>query len=410
MPDGVRPAPAGDRGPRGRRVSDTTRCLRVTVENDRWRALLNGPLGMMQTLALVVAVQHFHADANAKAALAGAGSVGHLAAPLVLVALSAWAVGAARAQAWLLAGSGAGLALAALTDGLGGFIAGVAAAVMLNNASLPCVTSYWSQNAGAGRTGRWFGGAVRWEVAGTIASTLAAAWWMGDDAGRYRPVLLACAAALAAAAWFSARIPSGPLRASGRNPLRALAWLWRDPAFGWVVLAWSVMGFANLMCAPLRTEYLANPAHGLGYAPRTIALMLALPMLVRMLALPWWGRMFDRAPFTRMRALVNLAFVAAMACFFTPWLASQLLGILLFGIAFAGGDIAWNLWVYRIAPVERVNDYQAVHISLAGLRGLLAPLAAFHLIAALPLIAVVWLGVGLILLSTLMLTRRRSLP
>lgn len=391
-------------------MSDTTRCLRVTVENDRWRALLNGPIGMLQTLCLVVAVQHFHAGANAKAVLAGAGSLGHLAAPLMLVVLSAWAVGAARAQAWLLALASAGLVLAALAEGLAGFTAGVAAAVMLNNASLPCVTAYWSENAGAGRTGRWFGGTVRWEVAGSIAATLAAAWWMGDDAGRYRPVLLAAAAALLAAAVFSARIPSGPLRGHGRNPLRPLVWLWRDRAFGWVVLAWTVMGFANLMCGPLRTEYLANPAHGLAYSPRRIALILALPLLVRMLALPWWGRRFDRAPFRRVRAQVNLAFVVAMACFFTPWLATQLLGALLFGIAFAGGDIAWNLWVYRIAPAERVHDYQAVHVSLAGLRGLLAPLAAFHLVGAMPLPAVVWLGVGMILLSTLMLAYRRAAP
>jgi hypothetical protein len=49
------------------------------------------------------------------------------------------------------------------------------------------------------------------------------------------------------------------------------------------------------------------------------------------------------------------------------------------GVAGAGGAIAWNLGHLDYAPAHRTTEYMGVHVTLNGLRGLLAPLAAVRI-------------------------------
>ena len=44
------------------------------------------------------------------------------------------------------------------------------------------------------------------------------------------------------------------------------------------------------------------------------------------------------------------------------------------GIAIGGGMLGWNLGHNDFAPEERAADYLGLHVSLTGLRGLIAPL------------------------------------
>ena len=76
---------------------------------------------------------------------------------------------------------------------------------------------------------------------------------------------------------------------------------------------------------------------------------------------------------------------------------------ILFGISNAGADVAWSLWVTKFAPPERVADYMSVHTFFTGVRGVLAPLAAFFLIASLPLSYAGWICAGLIAVGTALL-------
>jgi hypothetical protein len=57
-----------------------------------------------------------------------------------------------------------------------------------------------------------------------------------------------------------------------------------------------------------------------------------------------------------------------------------MLAAITFGIATAGGDLAWTLWVTKVAPPARVADYMSVHTFFTGLRGLAAPLVGFALV------------------------------
>jgi MFS family permease len=80
-----------------------------------------------------------------------------------------------------------------------------------------------------------------------------------------------------------------------------------------------------------------------------------------------------------------------------------IIGAIIYGISNAGGDVAWSLWVTKFAPPERVADYMSVHTFFTGLRGVIAPVVAFQLIAHYSVSAISWLGAIMIFVATLIL-------
>jgi MFS family permease len=73
---------------------------------------------------------------------------------------------------------------------------------------------------------------------------------------------------------------------------------------------------------------------------------------------------------------------------------------IVFGISVAGGDVAWSLWVTKIAPPRRVADYMSVHTFFTGVRGLFAPLLAFAIVARWSLTSTAWVAAALIVAAT----------
>ena len=170
------------------------------------------------------------------------------------------------------------------------------------------------------------------------------------------------------------------------------------------------LGFATLMMIPLRIEYLANPQHGVTLhgqmlSTAQIAMLVGvIPNLARLVLSPIWGVLFDRMNFFVLRITLNIGFALGAISFFVGgemiWLV---IAAVLFGISNAGADVAWSLWVTKFAPPERVADYMSVHTFFTGVRGVLAPLLAFYVVAGLPLHYVGWICAGLIAIGTSLL-------
>jgi hypothetical protein len=239
-----------------------------------------------------------------------------------------------------------------------------------------------------------------------------------EDITRFRWLLLCFGLAFGAAACCLARIPSqppsqAPLRLAGQSALGAtfvgalasLRHVQTDRTLRWMLVSWMLMGFANLMMLPLRVEYLANPRYGLMLNPQQIALYtLLIPALVRLVLSPVWGRLFDRMNFFVMRIVLNSGFALSILAFFTGASETELaLGAVVFGASAAGGEIAWNLWVTKFAPAERVAEYMSVHTFLTGVRGVIAPFVAFQLTQQLPISHVALICAGLIGLASVVL-------
>lgn len=375
--------------------------LRATVTGERLRAIGTGPVGALQSsLMLVVAVQHFHVSTAVASLLAASGSIGFLLAPAAVALVAGSRLPVARATAACFAFAACAFALVAAVPGPLAFVGGMSTGLIALGAAVPLGIALWRANVPDARRGRFFARAVQIEVATTFIASAAFAWWVGDQPGAYRVPAAVVAGGLVLAACAAWRIPSSALPRGRRNPLAALAWLWRDPSFGLINLSMTIMGLANFVVMPLRAIYLAD----LGHPPWAIVLIVtAIQAAVRVAFAPRWGRVFDRASFIPVRMAINACFVAAITLFFIPWLPAQIAGSICFGLGFAGGDIAWNLWVTRYAPPDRTADYMAVHAFLTGARGTVAPFLGFAALGLIGIPGLTLICAALVIVASLLL-------
>ena len=102
--------------------------------------------------------------------------------------------------------------------------------------------------------------------------------------------------------------------------------------------------------------------------------------------------------------MVNVFFLAGILIYYLGGSYLALcVGIALHGIARAGGNVIWSLWVTKFAPEDHVGEYMSVHSSLTGVRGVLAPIIAFSVAGTMGPGTVAIAGGLLVVVSSLML-------
>ena len=151
-----------------------------------------------------------------------------------------------------------------------------------------------------------------------------------------------------------------------------------DATFRRYMLAMSIFGAGHLMLTPLLVVCLDDVLHVSELVQ--IAITAALPILVIPLAIQPWARFLDRHHVIVYRSVhawiavagAVLLVVAVMAR--TPILLWP--GALLMGISLAAGSLGWSLGHNDFAPRGEETRYMALHVTLTGLRGLIAPPAA----------------------------------
>ncbi len=381
----------------------------ITFRYEHWRALCTGILEAAgSTFLLLIAVRGFQAGPVAKALVAGGGSVGLLLAPWLVsrVEASGWPV--AKAASRLAAVGALSLGVMALVPVLPVYVLGCVVALTTASAAIPLLTQIYQENYPERERGRRF--------ARTTMIRIAVAAIFSDLAGRvlsrhfdhFRWLLVVFAVAAALASYCLSQLPSRSLTASGgTHPFHALRYVRTDRLFRLTLISWIFLGFATLMMAPLRVEYLANPKYGVTVngellTAGTIALLTGvIPNIARLILNPIWGWLFDHKNFFVLRITLNFGFAAGILSFFaTGSLTGLIVGGIVFGISNAGADVAWSLWVTKFAPPDRVADYMAVHTFFTGVRGVFAPMAAFYLVSRLPFPVLGWISVGLILIGS----------
>lgn len=380
---------------------------------DRLRAVPQGVIeASSTTFLMLIAVQVFDASPLAKALIAASGNAGLLASLwIVPIAERTHRPGMQIAAAVTLAGALAML-LAALLPGLPVLVVASVIGVGGSMLIVPLLTAMYQTNYDPRSRGRFVSRTFVVRVAAAALCAEAFGRLLTANLGLFRWTLGAIAAAFAAAAFCLWRIPSQPLhsRASASRhwftgALGALRFVAEDRTLRWTLASWMLMGFATLMMLPLRVEFLASPRYGIMLTPQQVALYTVLiPNGVRLVLSPLWGRLFDRMNFFAMRIVLNAGFALGIASFFTGTSTFGLvLGSVLVGAAAAGGELAWNLWVTKIAPPERVADYMSIHTFLTGVRGVIAPTLSFQLTQTLPIGALAAVAAGMIALASALL-------
>lgn len=398
-------------------------CTRITYRQDRWRCLCAGVLETAgSTFLLLLAVQYFHAGAVAKALVAGGGSFGLLLSPVAVNLTQRLGWSPTRAASWLLTAGFLSSLVAALspTRDVWLYVPGCVLALTAAAAVTPLLTQVYQDNYPPEQRGRLYSRAFMLRIGAAIAvGFLGGQWlepapwaqarfpglalWLGQFPDRFRILLLVFAAALAGAAWAVRQIPSLPLRhAPGAHPLAGLRFVRSDRWFRQALIAWMLMGFANLAMLPMRVEYLGNPRYGLLKTAAEISLLtLVIPNAARMVLSPVWGWLFDRMNFFGLRIVLNLGFALGIAAFFTSnsW-TGLVTAAVIYGISNAGGDVAWGLWVTKFAPPEHVAEYMGVHTFLTGVRGVLAPFVAFQVVRHFSPSAMGWISGAMIVVAS----------
>lgn len=386
--------------------------LSLTYLNDRLRSL---PAGILEscssTFFLLIAVQEMQAGATEKALIAAGNNIGLLLSPWLVHMAQRRDRPSIETAAWVMIGGGALLAVAAFIPGLWLYVIATVIAMACSNAIIPLITQAYQDNYPARQRGRLVSRAVMLRV---LASSI-----FGWLAGRmltvapdtYQWIILLAALSCIAMGIFIWRIPSRVMAQRGAapaNPLQvfhSMRYIRTDRLLRTTLASWMFMGFANLMMVPLRVEYLANPRYGIALPPDQIAMMtVIIPALARLVMSPLFGWLFDRLNFFMIRVALNVGFAISILAFFTGTsMAGLLAGALVFGIAVAGGDILWSLWVTKFAPPDRVADYMSVHTFFTGVRGVLAPLFAFQLATQVPVATMGWICAALIGMASLIL-------
>jgi MFS family permease len=165
------------------------------------------------------------------------------------------------------------------------------------------------------------------------------------------------------------------------GPAVVLQVLRRDKMWAKFMLWMFVLGLGNMLMGPVLTIVLKDQFN-LGYL-ESILITSSITALVMPIAIPLWARYLDRSHVVKFRATQTWVFVisASTACIgvLTHRVEWMYVTAVLQGIAYGGGSLAWNLGHVDFAPPAQTSQYMASHVTLNGIRGLLAPFVAVGL-------------------------------
>lgn len=175
----------------------------------------------------------------------------------------------------------------------------------------------------------------------------------------------------------------------------------RDRRFLQYCIAQSLTGISNLLTISVAVAVVTRDLDAgdrWGFWIST-ALLSALSNLAMLGSISRWGRLFDDVGVLRFR-VINVVCWAAGLLFGLAGALAVVYGakytgyyfpaaVLLFalrglanGLGAGGGALAWNLGHLDFAKPEEAEIYMGIHVSLTGLRGLIAPLIGMWLYAS----------------------------
>ncbi|MCH8207650.1 MAG: MFS transporter [Nitrospinae bacterium] len=382
----------------------------ITQKTYRFDMLRGGCRGVLttatQTFGLFIAIRYFDAGFLAKSLIGAAPFMGmFLSLALVYYASTT----GLRKSVWGAIPSalcGCCLLGAAFMNSLWTFGLMVVLSFIALNSLTPFLTSIYNDNYPHDQRGAYFSKPLRLTVAVSVLFGFLASWVLDLDLTYYKPLFVLFGLAAFVKAWAILSMPSGILEPHAhKHPLGSLKYVLQDRDFGYVLLTWFIMGFANLWVLPLRVDYVTSSAYGIEGSAMLVAIIITvIPDSMRFLFIPFWARLFDQMNFIVLRMILNTSFGLGIALFFlTREPVVIACGSALIGIAFAGGSIAWGLWVTKYAPPGKVAAYMSVHVGLTGIRGTIGPMIGFWAVGRLGPVNIGLVSLGLMIIATLML-------
>ena len=158
-------------------------------------------------------------------------------------------------------------------------------------------------------------------------------------------------------------------------PWKTFRLLLEDVQFAKYMGCQFVFGVGNLMLtAPL--VIVLSDDFDLDYLGEILIISI-IPILMIPLSTTLWAKLLNKMHVLSFRAIHSWFFVLSAICFGIG-IASHTMELLwiaavIRGIGFGGGVLAWNLGHQDYAPIKQTGRYMGLHVTLTGIRGLLAP-------------------------------------
>ena len=360
------------------------------------------------TFAILIAVKHFAMGPSEKATITASLAIGLIGGLFVVPLIARLGMRVTRAAAIIQLLSVTGFLLAALNpQSKLLYIVGISLGMGILAMAIPLQTHYLKENFPSATRGRLFSISIVIRALSVILFSWLLGNYLDGDINRFPHLLFLFAGASAVAAVCQFAIPSRRFEDEVKKPVirQSINWLTQDQIFGRMIAAAMAMGLGVLSANALRVDYLVNPDHALQLDAKTTAIITGvIPSITRLSSTFFWGWLFDRMNFFKLRAIVNLVFFAGILLYFIPHeLTIIAIGSALFGLARGGGEILWNLWVTKLDRPSRIASYMSVHTFMTGLRVAAAPFIGFYLVKILGLPAMVGFSIFFVLLSFVIL-------
>jgi MFS family permease len=154
-----------------------------------------------------------------------------------------------------------------------------------------------------------------------------------------------------------------------------------DPTYRAFMSSMFVFGAGNLMLPALMIVILSRTGR---FTPFELVLALtSIPLILIPLSVGAWAKYFDARHVIEYRAVHAWSFVAVSALFLVGAVTGASvwiwLGAVMLGVGYAGGAIGWNLGHNDFASAEKATLYMGVHVTLNGIRGVIAPVVGVAL-------------------------------
>ncbi len=379
-----------------------------TFRLDLMRAL---PMGVVETVVttfgILAANKYLDVPDVMKSLLVAGSGIGLLLSlfSVAIVRRLGWSVNASAAGAWVV--SAVGFAIAALGQGNAVcFVGGLVLAMVAHSLSAPLLSQIYRRHYPGEIRGKLFSvvGMVRAATAALFAYGVGIALTRGWLS--YVGLLWIFAGCSLLRGVFTLMMQPVVLRKAHRlRLLEAFGHLKSDRVFRKLIATWMLVGIGNLLAMALFVEYIANPRYGFGFDEARVSFIsTTVPMIAFIASVMFWGMVYDKMEFYRLRVIVNgFVFLGILVYYFAPNFLWLCVGMALHGMARAGGNVIWSLWVTKFADADKVGEYMSVHTSLTGLRMIVTAFVAFPLLKSVGPVGIGVIGASLIFISSLYL-------
>lgn len=282
-----------------------------------------------------------------------------------------------------------------------------------NSLLIPAQNSIYQRNIDVSRRAKVFGYTISLGMLISVAFTFMAGRLLDINEQSFRGILLATGLCgfVSCAVLSMIRIQENPVqqdcprikwRKQFFDPIRrTLSLLKENKAFAKFERSFSIYGMGFIMMQPIIPIYLVDKLQ-LSYTSNFLAKGV-ISQIGLLLLSPVIGKMHDKMhPFKFISAGFALLMVFPLLFVVSSlWAGESIIPVvivfvayLIFGIAMTVVNVSWNMSSIYFAGEDDASMYQSVHVTMTGIRGLIAPVLGYALLKIFNITAVFLVAAG----------------